>query len=106
MDIEKLSTRLGWFPPGIIRLIEKRAKKIPAIKEQIEAQNADIMMDLRENLKPYTDDPNTYQSLPPDGVPREKVLEAMRRLRNVEQSQWEDGFVSGAVYHGELTIKN
>ena len=49
------------------------------------------MDELRESAKPYAGKGESHPTLPEMGMARDEVLEAGR---------WQDGYVSGAVYHG------
>jgi sphinganine-1-phosphate aldolase len=62
---------------------------------------ANMANQLLETLKPYQDDFERFEQLPERGLDRSEILELMERFRSIEQSKWEDGFVSGAVYHGD-----
>ena len=87
---------LGLFP-----FLERQAKNIPAIRRALEAEYDSVMSRLEHSLKPYDDDFERYRSLPASGVSRTKILRDMRRLLEREKPAWEEGFVSGAVYHGD-----
>lgn len=56
---------------------------------------------LEPELKPYKDDYQRYDRLPATGRDRDDVLAEMRQIRAREEDRWEDGFASGAVYHGD-----
>jgi len=43
----------------------------------------------------------THRAIPPQGIGREAVLAEIREQAERERDRWEDGFVSGAVYHGD-----
>ncbi len=58
---------------------------------------------LEPELKPYKDDYQRYDQLPTTGRDRDDVLAEMRQIRAREEDRWEDGFASGAVYHGDPT---
>lgn len=60
-----------------------------------------LMEQLEKSLKPYREGFASYGRLPSNGVERELVLAEMEKLRSIEQAKWKDGFVSGAVYHGD-----
>ncbi len=62
---------------------------------------AGMMEQLEKSLKPYREDFASYDRLPSKGVGRELVLVEMEKLRSIEQAKWKDGYVSGAVYHGD-----
>ncbi|MGB5809882.1 MAG: aminotransferase class V-fold PLP-dependent enzyme [Polyangiales bacterium] len=101
MDIKDLANiRLGPLEPFVAR-IYRHAKRLPLIKKRIEAESAPIMEELRKSAKPYADDVETHSSLPTQGKPRSEVLAVIRDLEAREAARWNDGYVSGAVYHGD-----
>lgn len=81
--------------------VEKGVRAIPAVNRRIEAQYDDLMIDLEPSLKPYRDETATHARLPESGLAHEVILREMAALRDREQARWRDGFVSGAVYHGD-----
>jgi len=60
-----------------------------------------IITELQQSMKPYREDFETYASLPQVGRSREEILEEMHILYTKEEHKWRDGYVSGAVYHGD-----
>jgi glutamate/tyrosine decarboxylase-like PLP-dependent enzyme len=74
---------------------------MPFVKQRIQKGYDEIMSELESSLKPYRDDFVTYTHLPPTGRDREEIVKEMEALRAMEASRWRDGFVSGAVYHGD-----
>jgi glutamate/tyrosine decarboxylase-like PLP-dependent enzyme len=99
--LEFVSSKLSWLSPGISRFLEKRMKSIPAVKAKIDAQYDGMMGDLEKSLKPYRGRFEAYAELPAQGISRENVLKLMEEMAALEQDRWRDGFVSGAVYHGD-----
>ena len=105
-----LEDKLGKYP-RLIRFaerllvrfpaIEKYAKRVPAVKRAMDAQYDSMMADLEKDLKPYSGKVRAYAALPEKGVARGRVLSEMRRLKAKEEKRWKQGFVSGAVYHGD-----
>jgi glutamate/tyrosine decarboxylase-like PLP-dependent enzyme len=65
-------------------------------REQLEA----IAGMLEPSLKPYRGRLSTHTSLPGRGLDRAEVLAELTGLAQQERGRWEDGFASGAVYHG------
>lgn len=43
---------------------------------------------------------NRYLTLPKEGWTAEQIRAELDKLANLEHTRWEDGRVSGAVYHG------
>jgi sphinganine-1-phosphate aldolase len=78
----------------------ERAQRIGPIKRRIENTFESLLSPTNEGLRPYRDLP-TYRTLPADGLPRTALLELVRSLSEREQSHWQGGEASGAVYHGD-----
>jgi glutamate/tyrosine decarboxylase-like PLP-dependent enzyme len=102
MDWKELALKnLQRLPPRAVSWIEKQVKKIPFIRRQVENEYDSVMSDLENSLKPYKTKFESYRALPKVGVGRDRVLREMEALREEEEAHWKDGFVSGAVYHGD-----
>ena len=103
MDIDSLSKKLGWLPEPIMTWLEKRLKRIPSIRERIQRESATMVAELESGVKPYREGFLSYARLPEYGLDRERIIAEMETLRDKEQERWKEGFVSGAVYHGDAT---
>src|SRR5580658_3807226 len=67
----------------------------------MESSDLDFVVDVLEaELRPYRESHHTYRQLPVTGRPRAEILAEMRELSDQEKPKWQDGFASGAVYHG------
>jgi glutamate/tyrosine decarboxylase-like PLP-dependent enzyme len=60
-----------------------------------------LFAQVEASLKPYRQGFSRHFRLPEKGVDREEVLEEMQKLHALEEAKWREGFVSGAVYHGD-----
>ncbi|MES2620667.1 MAG: aminotransferase class V-fold PLP-dependent enzyme [Bacteroidota bacterium] len=101
MNIEEISEKLGWLPPSVARFIEKRMKKIPAVKKMIDGENDKTMKTLEASLKPYSGKFEKYASLPASGLSHEKILHDIQSMHDLETVRWREGYVSGGIYHGD-----
>ncbi len=105
MDIDQiqklLESRLGSVNPRILSWVFAQAKRIPAVKRKIDAEYDGLIEDLAEVVKPYKGKFESVPRLPEQGRSREDILDEMRKMRTLEENKWKDGFVSGAVYHGD-----
>ncbi|MBW2076454.1 MAG: hypothetical protein JRI71_02700 [Deltaproteobacteria bacterium] len=102
MDLKRVVMRgAEWIHPRIISSLFKCVEPIPAVKKRIEGEYKSIMGELEKSVKPYRDRALRFQEIPDQGLPRQDVLEEMRRLKGLEDAKWKEGFVSGAVYHGD-----
>jgi sphinganine-1-phosphate aldolase len=87
--------------PRVLRAAEKTIKAVPGVDARMEQEYARMLGDLEPALKPYARDFSAYAELPPTGIDREVILAEMEMLNARERAKWQDGFVSGAVYHGD-----
>jgi glutamate/tyrosine decarboxylase-like PLP-dependent enzyme len=81
--------------------IFQHAKRLPIVGDRIAAEYEKMLVEIRRGAKPYADTTPRTTSIPPSGRTRDEVLADMRALADLERSRWHDGFVSGAVYHGD-----
>ncbi len=101
MDLTDLAkVKLGPLEPLVAR-IYRYAKRFPLVRDRIEAEYGPIMAELRKSAKPYAGKTESYARLPEEGKPRQSILEEIRALDASEAARWKDGYVSGAVYHGD-----
>jgi glutamate/tyrosine decarboxylase-like PLP-dependent enzyme len=61
---------------------------------------AKIAADLEKSLKPYKDDFERFDQIPDQGLDRQEIITLMERFKSIEESRWEEGYISGAVYNG------
>ncbi len=101
MDIKDMaSLKLGPLEP-LVAWLYRYAKRFRIVRDRLEAEYAPIMEELRKSAKPYAGKLESHATLPEVGVARSDVLQSLRSLQRHEASRWEDGYVSGAVYHGD-----
>lgn len=93
--------QLGRINPRLLASVEKRLKAIPAVNQRIEKEYGEMMTDLESSVKPYTDKFASFTRIPETGRDRAEILSEMEAMRAHEEVAWKDGFVSGAVYHGD-----
>ena len=101
IDTEFAEKIINKLPPKIIAVVEKYMKKIPLINDKINKEIDSVMEGIGESMKPYKKTHETFRSLPIEGRPREDILREMEELNKIEESKWKEGYVSGAVYHGD-----
>lgn len=102
MDLmEFVVNKLGWLSPGILASLEKRLKSVPYVQEKMAAEYDAIMDGLEDSLKPYREGFSSYRRIPEAARARQDILREMEELKSLEVSRWQDGFASGAVYHGD-----
>lgn len=84
-----------------LEVLFKYAKRVPLLRNRIEAEYEKVLDDMRSSMRPYKDDVPRHVRLPQQGRGHEDVLEEMRMLKAREDDRWAEGFVSGAVYNGD-----
>lgn len=95
-----VTKNLSWLPKPIARFFEKKMKAVPAVKKMINMENEKITATLEKSLKPYGNRFEKNYALPNEGFEREKVLDILQQMADEESTRWQDGFVSGGIYHG------
>ena len=61
----------------------------------------DPLQEIVATLRPYRDSVEVFERLPEHGRARADVLADLEAMATQERARWEDGFASGAVYHGD-----
>lgn len=56
---------------------------------------------VKKSLKPYLGRFASNTRIPERGRPQEEILDEIRAMKAEEERTWREGFVSGAVYHGD-----
>ena len=98
---DSIFKQLGKLNPRFLASIEKSMKAIPGISQKIDGEYAGIMVDLENSAKPYRNKFTTFTQIPEKGRDHADILREMESMREMEESHWKDGFISGAVYHGD-----
>lgn len=102
MDLPDFGHRfLKHVPPRVISLAERYLQRIPLVRERISKETDTMLAGMEGGLKPYRGQVPSHTRLPEKGLAREDVLREMEQLHAREESRWKDGYVSGAVYHGD-----
>lgn len=101
MDRDSITRLIGRMNPRMIAAAEKTLKAIPPVRSKIEEQYDGLMEELEDTVKPYKDEFPAYARIPEAGCDRTEVIRQLQELRGREEARWKEGFVSGAVYHGD-----
>lgn len=96
--MNKLINRI---PAPLATFLEKYLKKIPAVQNRVDQEIGGLVNDLEDTLKPYQKTNQPRLTLPEKPLSREDILTEIEDLNNREEDKWKNGFVSGAVYHGD-----
>ena len=103
---DRIFSLLAQLNPRWVSALEKRLRAIPAVAQEINKETQALTTELEASLKPYKDLFPSFPRLPAHGRPREEILAEMQAIRDLEEARWQEGFVSGAVYHGDYAHIN
>ncbi|GAB0134261.1 hypothetical protein EsDP_00002640 [Epichloe bromicola] len=73
--------------------------RAPGVRSKVQKQVKESIAQMSSKLIAQTD--TRYLMLPKNGMDMDAVRGELEKLANLDHTRWEDGFVSGAVYHGE-----
>jgi sphinganine-1-phosphate aldolase len=79
----------------------QRVRALPFVQARLERTYADVLAGAEAELRPYRGRSSSYTRLPAQGVETEDIIAEMTELAAHERERWQEGYVSGAVYHGE-----
>ncbi|KAF2400237.1 sphingosine-1-phosphate lyase-like protein [Trichodelitschia bisporula] len=74
--------------------------RLPGVRDKVATQIAEAKINLERKLVPSGPGVERHLRLPDEGWTDERVREELARLAGMEHTRWEEGRVSGAVYHG------
>lgn len=98
---DTLFAALGKLNPRLLSSLERGVKSLPGVRERLENEYAGMMSGLEASVKPYRGRLPVFTRIPEEGRSRSDILRDMEAMRQEEEAQWSQGFVSGAVYHGD-----
>ncbi|KAI4151545.1 MAG: hypothetical protein LQ340_003449 [Diploschistes diacapsis] len=90
LDAYNYVRRVGW---GLFL-------RSPGVRSKIQKDIDASMVKLEKKLVPRGPGISHYLTLPKEGWSVTQVTAELEKLGQMEHTRWEDGFVSGAVYHG------
>ena len=74
--------------------------RTPGVRSQVQKQVSEAITNLEAKLVPQGPGVSRYLTLPKEGWTEQQVRAELEKLGGMEHTRWEDGLVSGAVYHG------
>ncbi|KAL8807584.1 MAG: hypothetical protein Q9182_000568 [Xanthomendoza sp. 2 TL-2023] len=78
--------------------------RLPGVRSQVQSQVAEAIKKLESKLVPQGPGTSRYLTLPKEGWTDQQLRAELEKLGEMNHTRWEDGRVSGAVYHGEDTL--
>ena len=74
--------------------------RMPGVRSKVQAQVREAIAKLEDKLVPNGPGVSRYLTLPKEGWTETQVRGELEKLGDMAHTRWEDGLVSGAVYHG------
>jgi sphinganine-1-phosphate aldolase len=101
MDIADIATKLERLDPRVARAAERVIAAVPALRARLDREYDRMLAGMQEAVKPYRGRVASFPRLPSRGLARDEVLREVAELAGIERPRWQEGFASGAVYHGD-----
>ncbi len=98
---QSLFDQLNRLPSPVWRLSERILKSIPPTRRLLERQLDKLGAEVGDAFRPYRGQVASYTQLPTTGLARAAILQEMAALAQHEEGRWQEGYASGAVYHGD-----
>lgn len=73
--------------------------QMPGVRTKVRKQVDEALSKMQSKLVPLNT--TRYLTLPKEGWTEDAVRKELDALATMDHTRWEDGYVSGAVYHGE-----
>ncbi len=99
--LEQVQRYARWVGPRLAETAFGLLRRLPSVRQRLRQELDGMAGELERQIKPYRDDFPSYPRLPERGRPRQAILREVEAYNVLEQSRWRDGYVSGAVYHGD-----
>ena len=84
---------------GARRVLYGYFLRAPGVRSQVRRQVTEALSKMEAKMVPA--DGDRHLVLPKEGWADDALRAELARLANMDHTRWEDGYVSGAVYHGE-----
>jgi glutamate/tyrosine decarboxylase-like PLP-dependent enzyme len=98
--IMDIGSQLSRLKSRLVGRAADRVVNMPLARKRVDAEIEGIIDGLADDVKPYRGAYEAYARLPEEGRARVEILEEMAALQAQEQARWQEGYASGAVYHG------
>jgi sphinganine-1-phosphate aldolase len=92
---------LRWLPRPLLRLLDRTVRSVPGLQGAVDDQVETWISDLAASQKEYRDQFKRFDHIPESGLDRDQILAELEAMQAIERPRWEEGYASGAVYHGD-----
>jgi sphinganine-1-phosphate aldolase len=97
-DLRRASRCEGLYS-WLMACISPWLKRLPFVQSQLKKETDKLRHDIQPSLIKDLTQPKTR--LPAAGMAEDKVLKLMLERRELDTKYWQDGRVTGAIYHGK-----
>jgi sphinganine-1-phosphate aldolase len=84
----------------IYKSIYRLLLRTPGVRSQVDKQVATAITDIENKLIPQEPGVTRYLTIPKEPWTSDQLRSELGQLAEMKRTRWEDGKVSGAVYHG------
>ena len=96
-----IGRRLSLMKNRLVGGVADSLVAVPIVRKRVDQEIENMMAGVVDGLKPYRGEFTAYEQLPKDGRSYDELLLEIETLKDRESARWQDGFASGAVYHGD-----
>ena len=95
-----IGRRLSQFKNRFVSGLADSVVSVPLVRKRVDKEIENALAGVGDGLKPYRQEFTTYKQLPIDGRNYTEILTEIEALQGREDARWQEGYASGAVYHG------
>jgi sphinganine-1-phosphate aldolase len=95
----RIRSAVGRRTGALLDWVFDRTRALPLVRSRVE-KNIGEMLAKAPSPAPHSDEIPRFDALPSEGLGPKMTLELVERLAAREAPRWQEGYVSGAVYHG------
>ncbi len=86
---------------GVKRYVYGWILRAPWVRAKVQKDLAAAIVKMEAKMVPQGPGVSRHLTLPKEGWTDEQVTAELDKLRDMDHTKWEDGYVSGAVYSGD-----
>lgn len=99
--IDFLNKKMQWVPKGVMSSLERLLRKSSRVRNILDHEYDKVMSEFEGSLNPYSQEFKVNKTIPTVGREPVEIISELEELKSREERRWQDGFASGAVYHGD-----
>lgn len=88
------------FDDGFLPYFWRKLRQLPIVKQKVQKKLNSTAGEVEQQLQEGLENKSFLNKLPDKGWTKDSILKEIRKYLAYGKFSWEDGYVSGAVYHG------